>query len=94
MRECAQLIKPKQPRDLGYMQLAIIEVADCQIASQLLKYFGEVQPFVRKFSCKRPSAHSQTASNVFRGHLSVWKQRGDCVLNSRAQLAHISFSIG
>src|SRR5262249_6290312 len=43
MRECAHLIKPKQPRDLGYMQLAVIEVTDCQIASQLLKYFREVQ---------------------------------------------------
>ena len=57
-------MKTEQPRDLGYMQLAVIEVTNCQIAPQLLKYFSEVQPFVRKPSCKRPLAHSQTSSNV------------------------------
>src|SRR5262245_66044224 len=44
MRECADLVKTEQPRNLGYMQLAIIEVTNCQIAPQLLKYFSEVQP--------------------------------------------------
>jgi hypothetical protein len=34
------------------MQLAVIEVTSCQITPQLLKYFSEVQPFVRKLSCK------------------------------------------
>src|SRR5262249_49630324 len=94
MRERADLMKTKQPRDLGYMQLAVIEVTNCQIAPQLLKYFSEVQPFVRKLSCKRPFAHSQTASNVFHEHSSVGKQRRNRVLNSRAQLAHITSSIG
>jgi len=28
MRECAHLIKAEQPRNLGYMQLAIIEVTN------------------------------------------------------------------
>src|SRR5262245_6234449 len=65
MRECAHLTKAKQPRDLGYMQLAVIEVTNRQVAPQLLKYLGEVQTFVRKLSCKRPLAHSQTASDVF-----------------------------
>jgi len=65
MRERAHLMKTEQPRNLGYMQLAVIEVTNRQIAPQLLKYFREVQPFVRKPSCKRPLAHSQTASNVF-----------------------------
>ena len=50
MRERAHLTKTEQPRDLGYMQLAIIELTNCQIAAQLLKYFSEVQPFVRKLS--------------------------------------------
>src|SRR5215469_6444483 len=59
MRECAHLMKAEQPRDLGYMQLAIIEVTNCQIASQLLKYFSGVQPFVRKLSCKRPLDYEQ-----------------------------------
>jgi hypothetical protein len=35
-------MKAEQPRNLGYMQLAVIEVANCQIAPQLLKYFSEV----------------------------------------------------
>jgi hypothetical protein len=61
-------MKTEQPRDLGYMQLAVIEVTNCQTVPQLLKYFREVQPFVRKPSCKRPLAHSQTASNVFHEH--------------------------
>ncbi len=47
------------------MQLAVIEVTNRQIAPQLLQYFSEVQSFVRKLSCQRPLAHSQTASNVF-----------------------------
>src|SRR5260221_9990935 len=94
VRECAHLIKAKQPRNLGYMQLSLIEVTNRQIAPQLLKYFSEVQPFVRKLSCKRPLAHSQTASNVFQEHSSMRKNRRDRILNSRAQLAHITSSIG
>src|SRR5215467_2199817 len=94
MRERADLMKTEQPRDLGYVQLAVIEVTNCQIASQLLKYFSEVQPFVRKLSGQRPLAHSQTASNVFHEHSSMRKQRRDGVLNSCAQLAHITSSIG
>jgi hypothetical protein len=35
-------MKAEQPRDLGYMQLAVIEVAKRQLAPQLLKYFSEV----------------------------------------------------
>src|SRR4029453_4157536 len=76
------------------MQLAVIEVPNGQIAPQLLKYFSEVQPFVRKLSCKRPVAHSQTASNVFHDHSSMWKQRRNGVLNSGAQLAQIASSMG
>jgi len=45
MRECAHLMKTEQPRNLEYMQLAVIEVTNCQIAPRLLKYFSEVQPF-------------------------------------------------
>src|SRR5258708_25917572 len=48
MRECAHLMKADQPRNLGYMQLAVIKISHCQITPQLLKYFGEVQPFVPK----------------------------------------------
>ena len=94
MRECAHLTKAKQPRDLGYMQLAIIKITNRKIAAQLLKYFSEAQPLVRKLSCKRPLAHSQTASNVLHKDSSVRKQRSDRVLNSRAQLALITSSIG
>ena len=46
---------------------------------------GAVQPLVRKLSRKRPLASSQTAS--------MRKRRRDRVLNSRAQLAHITSSI-
>jgi hypothetical protein len=74
MRECAHLVKTEQPRDLGYMQLAVIEVRNCQIAPQSLKYFREVQPFVRKPSCKRPLAHSQTAGNISHEHFSMRKK--------------------
>src|SRR5215471_14355156 len=94
MRECAHLMKAEQPRNLGHVQLAVIKVTNGQIAPQLLKYFSEVQPFVQKLSCKRPLAHSQTASNVFHEHSSMRKQRRDCVLTSRAQLAHITSSTG
>src|SRR6516162_8411180 len=94
MRERAHLMKTEQPRDLGYMQLAVIKVADRQIAPQLLKYFGKVQPFVREPSCKRPLAHSQTAGNVVHARLSMRKHRRDRVLNSRTQLAHVASSIG
>src|SRR5215831_9791161 len=75
MRECAHLMKTEQPRDLGYMQLAIIEVTNRQIAPQLLKYFCEVQSFVRELSCKRRLAYSQSASNIFREYPSMRKQR-------------------
>ena len=94
MRECAHFIETEQPRDLRYMQLAVIEVTNCQIAPQLLKYFSEVQPFVRKLSGQRPLAHSQTASNVIHHHPSMRKQRRYRVLNSRALLACITSSIG
>src|SRR3954466_15506286 len=94
MGERAHLMKAEQPRNLGYMQLAVVEVTNRQIAPQLLKYFGEVQPFVRKLSCKCPIAHSQTASNVFHEYSSMRKQRRDRVLNSGAQLAQITFSMG
>src|SRR5262249_14276895 len=94
MRECAHLSKAEHPRNLGHMQLAVVEVTNRQIASQLLKNFSEVQPFVRKPSCKRPPAHPQTARDVFHEHSSMRKQRRNRVLNSRAQLAHITSSIG
>jgi hypothetical protein len=94
MRERAHLIKAKQPRDLGYMQLAVTEATNRQIAPQLLKYFGKVQPFVGKLSGQRSLAHSQTAGNIFHEHSSMRKKRRDRVLNSRAQLAHITSSIG
>ena len=45
------------------VQLAIVEVTNRQIASQLLKYFSEVQALVRKPSCKRvrsPGARSRS----------------------------------
>src|SRR5262245_29238565 len=88
MREGADLAKTEQPSDLGDVQLAVGEVANRQIAPQLLKYIVEVQPFGRKSSCNRPLAHSQIASDVFREHPSMGKQRRDRVLNSRAQLGH------
>src|SRR5258707_5606680 len=94
MRECTHLVKAEQPRDLGYMQLAVIKITNRQIAPQLLKYFGKVQPFVREVSGQRSLAHSQTAGNVFHEHPSMRKKRRERVLNSRAQLAHITSSIG
>src|SRR6476646_8106240 len=94
MRECTHVVKAEQPRNLGYLQLGVIKVSNCQIAPQLLKYFGEVQPFVQKLSGQRPIAHSQTASNVIHHHLSMRKQRRYRVLNSRAYLAYITSSIG
>jgi hypothetical protein len=42
MREGTHLMKAEQPRNFRYMQLAVIEVTNCQIAPQLLKYFREV----------------------------------------------------
>src|SRR5215475_12574894 len=94
VRERAHLTKAKQPRNLGYMQLAVLEVTNRQVATQVLKYFSKVQPFLRELSCERPLAHSQTASDVFHEHFSVRKHRRDCVLNLRAQLARIISSIG
>src|SRR5262249_20756025 len=89
MRECTHLVKTEQPRNLGYMQLAVTKVTNRQIAPQLLKYFGKVQPIVLKLSGQRSLAHSQTAGNVFHEHPPMRKKRRDRVLNSRAQLAHI-----
>src|SRR5215471_7185308 len=94
VRERADLMKTEQPRNLGYMQLAVVEITSCQIAPQLLKYFSEVQAFVRKPSRQRPLAHSQAAGNVFHEHSPMGKHRRDRVLNPRAQLAHITSSIG
>ena len=87
-------MKAEEPGNFGYMQLAVIEVTNRQIAPQLLKYFSEVQPFVRKLSSKRPLAHSQTASNVFHEHPTMGKHRRDRVLNPRAQRALIISSVG
>src|SRR5262245_60219290 len=94
MRECAHLMKTEQPRDLGDMQLAVIEVTNRQIALPLLKYFREVQPFVRMPSGKRPFAHSQTAGNVFHEHSSMRKHRRDRILDPGTQLAPVVSSIG
>src|SRR5882757_7867840 len=94
MRECTHVVKAEQPRNLGYMQLGVIKVSNCQIAPQLLKYFSEVQPFVRKPSGQRPLAQSQITSNVTHCYPSMRKQRRYRVLNSRAQLTFIAFSIG
>src|SRR5262249_29861036 len=94
MRECAHLVKAEQPRNLGYMQLPVMQVTNRQIAPQLLKDVSEVESFVRKLSCKCPSAHSKIASDVFNRHPPMRKQRRDRVLNFRAQLAHTAFSIG
>src|SRR6476620_7057772 len=84
MCERTHFDKAEQPRNLGYMQLWIIKVPNCHIPPQLLKYFSEVQPFVRKPSGERPLAHSQTASNVAHHYPSMRKQRRYRVLNSRA----------
>src|SRR5262245_16188289 len=94
MSECAHLMKAKQPRNLGYMHLAVVEVTNRQIAPEVLKYLTVVQPLVRKFSCKRPLAHSKTASHLFQEHPSMRKHRRDRVLDSRTQLAHATSSIG
>ena len=94
MRECTDLLKAKQPRNLGYMQLAVIKVTNRKIAPQLMKYFSEVQPFIRKLSRKRSLAHSETARNVFREHSSMRKQGRDRILNPSTQLTHLTFSIG
>src|SRR5262249_14157601 len=94
MRECAHLRKAEHPRNLGYMQLAVVEVTNRQIASQLLKYFSEVQALVRKPSCKRPLTHSKLTSNVFYAHSSMRKQRRDRILNPCAQRAPIAASFG
>src|SRR5262245_61707086 len=64
MSECAHLIKAEQPRNLGYMHLAIVEVTNRQIAPELLKYLTVVPPCVRELPCKRPLAHSDTASSA------------------------------
>jgi hypothetical protein len=54
MRERAHLIKPEQPRNLGHVQFAVMQVTNCQIVPQLFKYFTELQFFFRKLSSKRP----------------------------------------
>jgi len=36
MRECAHIINAEQPRNLGYMQLAVIKVSNCQMAQPRL----------------------------------------------------------
>ena len=41
-----------------------MKITNREIASQLLKYLGEIQPFVRKLPPERPLAHSQITSNV------------------------------
>ena len=69
-------MKAEQPRNLGYMQLAVIEVSNRQVTSQLLKYFSEVQPFVRKLSCKRPLAHSQAGVMITWGSTVGFLQLG------------------
>jgi len=46
MRKSAHLLKAEQPRNLGYMQFAVIKVTNRQIVPQLLKYLSEVQPIV------------------------------------------------
>ena len=94
MRECTDLLKAKQPRNLGYMQIAVFKIATGQIASQLVKYLAEVQPVFRKLSGKRPLAHPETTSNVVHVHSSMRKQRRDRVFNSRAQPARITSSLG
>jgi hypothetical protein len=75
MSERTHFLKAEQPRNLGYMQLGVIKVPMCQIASQLLKHFSKVQCFVRKLSGQRPLAHSQTASHVIHHHSSMREQR-------------------
>ena len=42
MCERTHLLKTEQPRDCGYMQFAVIEVADRQILAQALKNLSEV----------------------------------------------------
>jgi hypothetical protein len=42
MCESTHLLETKQPRDCGYMQFAVIEVADRQIVAQALKNLSEV----------------------------------------------------
>jgi hypothetical protein len=43
-------MKAQQPRNLGYMHLAVVKVTNRQIMPKPLKYLGEVQPFLRKLS--------------------------------------------
>src|SRR5262245_29361308 len=49
MRECAHLTKAKQPRNLGDMQLGIIEVTNRQVVPQLLKYWVKFNPSSESF---------------------------------------------
>jgi hypothetical protein len=42
MCERTHLLETEQPRDCGYMQFAVIEVADRQIVAQALKKLSEV----------------------------------------------------
>ena len=41
-------MKAEQPRNLGYLQLAIVEVTNRQIASELLKYLTVPDPVNRR----------------------------------------------
>jgi hypothetical protein len=68
------------------MELAFIKVTSRQIVPKLLKYLGEVQPFLRKLSSKRPLTHSQIAGNVSREHSSVRK----CLQRTRMPMNHRS----
>jgi hypothetical protein len=55
-------LKPSSHAILDSIQLGVIKVTNRQIAPQLLKYFGEAQPFVCKHSQVKRWTHQNSAS--------------------------------
>ena len=74
VRKCADLPVTERPRNLRYMQIAVVKVTNGQITFQVLKYFRKRRPFLRNPSYERTLGNSQTASNVLHRHSAMRKQ--------------------
>jgi len=87
VRECAHLMKAEPATQFSIHAACGHRVPNGQIAPQLLKYFSEVQPFVRKLSCQASSLIPDCEQRRLRALLPMRRTEEIAFFNSRAQLA-------
>jgi hypothetical protein len=93
MRECARLLIAQKPCDRGYGKVPLLQIAFCEIVTQLIWNCGEAQSLGRQPTGERSVAHAELTSKLVRPCLAVRQERDDCILYTPSQGRLSCFSL-